>query len=163
LRGTKSSTLRSADLSWSSSDLSRDDVGGLLAREEDFRMLHGGRKSARLIGADEAGAGAWAGPVYAAAVCFEPDYLAKALNHLKGLHDSKRLSRLARERLNELMVASSSASWIKLDVQRVEADEIDELNVLRARFKAMTAASLRLSVCQIDVYPWSEAMDSYRA
>lgn len=84
----------------------------------------------RLCGCDEAGAGPLAGPVYAAAVIL-PRYI-----DIKGLNDSKQLTEKRREALFPVIQETAEA-WV---VARVEAEEIDETDILSARMKAMQKA-----------------------
>ena len=97
-----------------------------------------------LCGVDEAGAGPLAGPVYAAAVI-----LPKELD-IPGLNDSKKLTEKKREALFDLITAQAVA----YSVARVEAAEIDEMDILNARMLAMTRAIDGLTVqpdlCLID-------------
>lgn len=97
-----------------------------------------------LCGVDEAGAGPLAGPVYAAAVIL-PRELA-----IPGLNDSKKLTEKKREALYDLITAQAVA-W---SVARVEAAEIDEIDILNARMLAMNRAIEGLSqmpdLCLID-------------
>ena len=87
-----------------------------------------------VAGLDEAGRGAWAGPVYAAAVILPQS--ATALARLNGVRDSKTLSAAQRERLNHdirgvaLAVATGYA----------EAAEIDHLGIVPATRLAMRRA-----------------------
>lgn len=81
-------------------------------------------------GVDEAGAGPLAGPVYAAAVI-----LPRELD-IPGLNDSKKLTEKKREALFDIITAQA-ASW---SVARVEAAEIDEMDILNARMLAMQQA-----------------------
>ncbi len=91
----------------------------------------------RLIaGVDEAGRGALAGPVVAAAVICEP------CQELCGVRDSKLLCENEREHLYELLI-ERSVSW---GVGIVEAEEIDKTNILRATLKAMRIAVEALHV-----------------
>jgi ribonuclease HII len=83
-----------------------------------------------VAGVDEVGRGALAGPVVAAAVVLDPDRVPV------GLDDSKRLAPKRREELDEL-VRASALCW---RVARVEADEIDRVNILRASLRAMRLA-----------------------
>lgn len=93
-------------------------------------------QGARLIaGVDEVGRGALAGPVVAAAVILD---LARVP---AGIDDSKKLSRVMRERLAEEIRTSAVA----FAVARVEADEIDRINILRATREAMCRAVTALS------------------
>lgn len=89
-----------------------------------------------VCGVDEAGAGPLAGPVYAAAVILPRGA------ELPGLDDSKKLSEKKREALYERITAQALA-W---SVARVEAAEIDEINILNARMKAMQMAIDGLSL-----------------
>lgn len=83
-----------------------------------------------IIGVDEAGRGPLAGPVSAAAVCLDP------LHPIEGLADSKRLSAVRRERLAPIIRAQSLAYGIGFST----VAEIDEMNILRATFLAMSRA-----------------------
>ena len=89
-----------------------------------------------LCGVDEAGAGPLAGPVYAAAVI-----LPRGID-IPGLNDSKKLTEKKREALYDLVTARAEA-W---SVARVEAAEIDEMDILNARMLAMNRAIQGLSV-----------------
>ena len=83
-----------------------------------------------ICGVDEAGAGPLAGPVYAAAVIL-PRELA-----IPGLNDSKKLTEKKREALFDVIIAQAEA----YSIARVEAAEIDEIDILNARMKAMQLA-----------------------
>ncbi len=83
-----------------------------------------------LCGVDEAGAGPLAGPVYAAAVI-----LPRELD-IPGLNDSKKLTEKKREALFDLITTQA----VSYSVARVEAAEIDEMNILNARMLAMQRA-----------------------
>lgn len=83
-----------------------------------------------VCGADEAGAGPLAGPVYAAAVI-----LPRGLD-LPGLNDSKKLTEKQRETLFPLIQQQAEA-W---SVAFVTAEEIDRIDILNARMKAMQMA-----------------------
>ena len=85
---------------------------------------------------DEAGAGPLMGPVYAAAVI-----LPRELD-IPGLNDSKKLTEKKREALYEV-ITTQAVSW---SVTRVEAWEIDEMDILNARMLAMQRAIEGLSV-----------------
>ena len=73
-----------------------------------------------VCGVDEAGAGPLMGPVYAAAVILPEDY------DLPELNDSKKLTEKKREALYEV-ITTQAVSW---SVTRVEAWEIDEMDIL---------------------------------
>jgi ribonuclease HII len=84
----------------------------------------------RLAGVDEAGRGALAGPVVAAAVMCEP------CEALSCVRDSKLVGERERERLHDLLLERSTAWGIGI----VEPEEIDRTNILRATLTAMCAA-----------------------
>jgi ribonuclease HII len=84
----------------------------------------------RVAGVDEVGMGPLAGPVVAAAVVFPPG------RALKGIADSKQMTRLARER----MVVKIRARAIGVGLGIVEPAEIDRLNIYQAGLKAMRLA-----------------------
>ncbi len=95
----------------------------------------------RVAGLDEAGRGAWAGPVCAAAVVFpprRPDLLAV----LADVRDSKQLSPAQREavypRIREVALAVG-VGW-------AEPAEVDSVGVLEATRRAMARAVAQLGV-----------------
>jgi ribonuclease HII len=81
-------------------------------------------------GCDEVGRGCLAGPVVAAAVILPKDYQHELLN------DSKQLTREDRLLLRDEIV-KHALSW---SIAEVSNEEIDEINVLNASFKAMHIA-----------------------
>ncbi len=81
-------------------------------------------------GCDEAGRGCLAGPVYAAAVILPDDFSHPLLN------DSKQLSERRRMELRELIMRQAVA-WA---VARVDAGDIDRINILNASIEAMHRA-----------------------
>ena len=83
-----------------------------------------------ICGVDEAGAGPLAGPVYAAAVILPREL------EIPGLDDSKKLTEKKREKLYDIITEQAEA-WA---VARVEAEEIDEMDILNARMLAMQRA-----------------------
>ena len=87
-------------------------------------------------GCDEAGRGCLAGPVYAAAVILPRDYVNSDLN------DSKQLTERQRDRLRN-QIEQDAIAWA---VAAVEAEEIDNTNILRASFHAMCKAVSQLAV-----------------
>ncbi|MCI5802119.1 MAG: ribonuclease HII [Oscillospiraceae bacterium] len=88
-----------------------------------------------ICGADEAGRGPLAGPVFAAAVILPRE------EEIEGLNDSKKLTEKRREKLYDEIV-SRAVSW---SVQRVDAEEIDRINILQASLLAMKRAIEALS------------------
>src|ERR1700724_2622923 len=91
---------------------------------------------ARIAGIDEAGRGALAGPVVAAAVV-----LPEKFRHRK-LNDSKQLVPELREEIYHDLIANSEIAWA---VGIVDSLEIDQINILRATHKAMRAAIAALA------------------
>jgi ribonuclease HII len=87
-------------------------------------------------GCDEAGRGCFAGPVYAAAVILPPEFFHPLLN------DSKQVTEDNRNILRPYIEANALA-WA---VARVDHDEIDRINILKASFKAMHLALDRLKL-----------------
>jgi ribonuclease HII len=83
-----------------------------------------------VAGADEVGRGALAGPVVAAACILNlrdlPD----------GINDSKQLTKLQRERIAEEIERRA----IAFSVARIEHNEIDQINILKASLRAMELA-----------------------
>ncbi len=85
----------------------------------------------KVIGTDEAGRGPAAGGVFAAAVYF-PKLTQSLLSDLDRLNDSKKLSKVAREKLYDIIKNNSVNS-----VVCIEVDEIEKINILNASLKAM--------------------------
>ena len=87
-------------------------------------------------GCDEAGRGCLAGPVFAAAVILPKDF------HHPLLNDSKQLTEKQRDMLREVVEREALA----VAVARLDAPEIDQLNILKASIEAMHRAldALRL-------------------
>ena len=81
-------------------------------------------------GCDEAGRGCLAGPVFAAAVILPPDFADPVLN------DSKQIKEKTRYALRD-MIQKVAISWA---VAKIDAPEIDEINILNASIKAMHLA-----------------------
>ena len=90
---------------------------------------------ARVAGVDEAGRGPLAGPVVVAAVILDP------ARPIEGLADSKRLSAARRERLHARIVECA----LGYSIARVEADEIDRINILQATLLGMSRALAALA------------------
>jgi ribonuclease HII len=83
----------------------------------------------KIIGVDEVGRGCLAGPVYAAAVSFNSDFLSDLVT------DSKLLSEKRRDDLAKEIIAHHQ---VGLGFATVE--EIDEINILQASLLAMKRA-----------------------
>lgn len=88
----------------------------------------------KVVGTDEAGRGPAAGGVFSAAVYF-PEISEGLIKDLERLNDSKKLSRVAREKLYEIILSSTVNSIVC-----VEVDEIEKINILNSSLKAMKLA-----------------------
>jgi len=89
-----------------------------------------------IAGIDEAGRGPLAGPVVAAAVVVDPGHA------VPGVDDSKKLRAAERERLYASILECSPAVAVGI----TQHDEIDEINILQATFRAMHQAVRGLAV-----------------
>lgn len=87
-------------------------------------------------GCDEVGRGCLAGPVVAAAVILPKNFKLKLLN------DSKQLKKADRDHLQD-EIKQAALAWA---VAEVSHQEIDEINILNASFKAMHLALDKLNV-----------------
>jgi ribonuclease HII len=92
---------------------------------------------ARIAGIDEAGRGALAGPVVAAAVILPEKFRHRRLN------DSKQLAPELRDEIYHDLIANDELRWA---IAIVDSIEIDRINILRATHKAMRAAIAALSI-----------------
>lgn len=92
-----------------------------------------------IAGIDEAGRGPLAGPVSAAAVVLPKNYTHSVLN------DSKQLSQKNREILYDEIINDKRIRWASA---MVDAEKIDEINILQATYLAM-----RLSFEQLKPRP----------
>jgi len=88
-----------------------------------------------IAGVDEAGRGPLAGPVVSAAVILKPR------SNLIGLNDSKKLSANKRKLLSD-EIKIHSVSWA---IGIATAQEIDDINILRASLLSMERAIKNLS------------------
>lgn len=86
------------------------------------------------VGTDEAGRGCLAGPVVAAAVILPTDFKHPLLN------DSKKLT----EKQRDLLVPIIESEAIAFAVSFVDANEVDEINVLQASIIGMHRAIAQL-------------------
>lgn len=85
-------------------------------------------------GCDEAGRGCLAGPVFAAAVILPIDFSHPLLN------DSKQVTEKNRNELRAIIEQSA----ISYAVASIDNNEIDQINILKASFKAMHLAIEKL-------------------
>lgn len=105
------------------------------------------RRGYKLVaGADEAGRGAWAGPLVAAAVVLPTRF------RLPGLDDSKRLTPAARERLFAQIVKQAIA-W---SVEIITVRDVDATGVHRANHRA-----LRQSIARLHPRPQMALIDGF--
>lgn len=81
-------------------------------------------------GCDEAGRGCYAGPVFAAVVILPKEFYHPLLN------DSKQVNEANRNTLR-LIIEEQATAYA---VAKVEVEEIDQINILKASFKAMHLA-----------------------
>jgi len=91
-----------------------------------------------VVGIDEVGRGPLAGPVVAAAIRISPEEQGQLP---PGVNDSKKLSRLRREALFEILQERFATA-----VGVAKQDEIDAINILRASQRAMERAVESLAV-----------------
>lgn len=103
------------------------------------RGLAAEHRVVRVAGIDEAGRGALAGPVFAAAVVLPLDDM--SLKPLTGVRDSKLLTPAARERLFPLICERA----LCFGVGYATAESIDRLGILPATRQAMADAIAGLS------------------
>ena len=94
----------------------------------------------RIGGIDEAGRGAWAGPVMAGAVILPND--SRIGLTLAGVRDSKQMTPRQREKW-ALEIKSVALAW---SVGMASAAEIDEIGILPANHLAMTRAITGLTL-----------------
>ncbi|MEI7842640.1 MAG: ribonuclease HII [Gallionellaceae bacterium] len=94
-----------------------------------------------ICGVDEAGRGPLAGPVYAAAV------ILNCQHPISGLGDSKKLSEKKRKQL-AIEIRQHATAWA---IATASAEEIDEINILRASLLAMRRAVEALTVVPHEV------------
>ena len=100
-----------------------------------------------VAGADEAGRGALAGPLVAAAVVLPPGWVPE------GLNDSKLVPPLQRERLFDEIMATALA----VGVHRVLPGSVDAMGLQRANF-----AALRMALRKLALAPQYVLVDGFR-
>jgi ribonuclease HII len=89
-----------------------------------------------LVGVDEVGRGPLAGPVVAAAVILPYE------SSLIGLKDSKKMSEMQREKLYQQIQNTALAIGVGI----IDAELIDDINILQATFEAMRTAIGQLNI-----------------
>lgn len=95
-----------------------------------------------VVGIDEVGRGPLAGPVYAAAVILNPEWLPR------GIDDSKAMTAEAREQAFEKIMERALAVGIAC----ASVEEIDEINILQATFLAMKRATEQLAIAPVHAF-----------
>lgn len=98
-------------------------------------------------GCDEAGRGCYAGPVFAAAVILPQNF------HHQLLNDSKQVKEKDRNELRFYIEENALA----FAVAKIDNDEIDTINILKASFKAM-----HLAIDLLNIKPQFLAIDGNR-
>jgi ribonuclease HII len=111
----------------------------------------------RVAGVDEVGRGCLAGPVVAAVVVLDPD------RYIPGIHDSKMVTALERERLYGVITRKAIA-W---SVASAQPEEIDAINIHRASLQAMRRAVMALAplpdVVLVDAFRIPDLLMAQRA
>jgi ribonuclease HII len=97
------------------------------------------REHPGLVGVDEAGRGAWAGPVVAAAVWFEAPFYADRRRRREGrrINDSKKLPPAARADCFTVIEAWQMAGLVRVAAASAGVEEIATHNILGATRLAM--------------------------
>jgi ribonuclease HII len=117
-------------------------MGAKFWKRLSHEQAHWSRGARFVAGVDEAGRGPLAGPVVAGAVLFPCAWLQSGLPRcLRGLNDSKQLTEEERERFFAALTSLPEVRWV---VAQVEADLIDQINILQATHRAMRHALQRL-------------------
>lgn len=136
--------------------MARRAQGGAVSPGLAHEWALAGRGFRAVAGVDEAGRGAWAGPLVAAAVVLPaptgPDD-ADLLAALLGVRDSKTLSPARRERLAPQIVAAARG----VGVGCVESDELDRIGLGAANrlawARAVAALPLAADYLLLDAFP----------
>jgi len=89
----------------------------------------------KVVGLDEVGRGPLAGPVVAAAVCFNLKF--EHFRKFKEVRDSKKLSPKKREELYKILIKNPQIKW---GIGKVSEKIIDKINILEAAKLAMEKA-----------------------
>jgi ribonuclease HII len=119
-----------------------------------FDLAAAGADNATVAGADEAGRGCLAGPLVAAAVCFDYGELDDAgLDALSGLDDSKRLTRLRREALYaEVVKHARQVVVVSFSPATIDRDGLHRCNL----------GALARAVERLDPAPHVTLVDGFR-
>ena len=100
-----------------------------------------------IVGIDEAGRGALAGPVVASAVCLTEEFYAdqRCLLESSKVNDSKKLTARQRERVFEGLWKLRADGSIGIEIGVSTVEEIEKMNILGATRMAMERALHRLA------------------
>ena len=105
-------------------------------RNFEMKMYDEGRLG--VVGIDEVGRGALAGPVVCAAI-----YIPRSEEQLRSVRDSKRISRESeREEIYDKLVHIPGVEWY---ASVIPPDRIDEVNILNATMIGMETAGLEVA------------------
>lgn len=88
----------------------------------------------KVIGIDEVGTGAWAGPFFVCAVTVDSSWL------ISGLRDSKELDKAKIEQMHDLLTADPRVQW---SISTRSPAEIDELHLGKSLSQAWVEAGRR--------------------
>jgi len=100
-----------------------------------------------IAGIDEAGRGAWAGPLVAAAVILPKNKV------ITGIRDSKRLTQLAREKVFEKIIKNAEAYHVQVISRKfIDTFGIQKANVMAIR-KAALGLTARPDFILVDCFP----------
>jgi ribonuclease HII len=105
-------------------------------------------------GVDEAGRGAWAGPVVAACAVLDRDTAARWAHVLRGARDSKRLAPERREAL---------AAELKMILPAWALGEVDNLGIDRDNILEASLGAMRQAVAAVRLRPRILLVDGNRA
>lgn len=112
----------------------------------------------RSIGVDEAGRGAWAGPVVAGAfVILRPRFTKTAT--YRNIDDSKRLSEAERSRLFDELVAARERGDVGFSVTAIPPETIDTAGIKEANRRAMENSLWSVLDLLDQLEPTAEAVD----
>lgn len=113
--------------------------------DDNLRAKYG----SNLVGIDEAGRGAWAGPLVAAAVCLPNDFV------LEGLTDSKKLSE--KKRIEYFEIIKNNA--LAYSIQEISPEQIDKNGLTWANIQAMELAgqTVKNTLTKVDIYVIDES------
>lgn len=106
---------------------------------EEIKLWHMGCRY--VVGLDEVGVGAIAGPIVACAVSLNPRLLVRKLQSLTEVRDSKALSFRKREELYSVLSCDPAIRWAG---GSVAPKVIDRINVVQANKYAMKKAIINL-------------------